>query len=195
MNCSLSDLKDYFLGELADEKRRLVEKHVNECPGCREELERLGLTQAALHSLRDEEMPRRIAFVSDKVFEANWWQRVWASGPRLGFASAVVLAAAIMVHAFVARPIAQPVVAVDQARIEAEVGKRVEAAVARAVEKAVAASEERQAAKAVELVAAAEKKMESQRRTDQVMVEEYLTYLQKKMSSRYLVSAEMGGGR
>jgi anti-sigma factor RsiW len=195
MNCSPSDLRDYLLGELAEEERRLVEKHVDECHGCREELDRLSLTQAALHSLRDEEMPRRIAFVSDKVFEPRWWQRVWASGPRLGFASASVLAAAIMVHAFIARPIAQAPVAVEQARIEAEVGRRVEATVASAVEKAVAASEERQARKSADLLAAVEKKMEFQRRADQGMFEESLLYLQKKMNSQLLASAEMGGAR
>ena len=42
-------------------------------------------------SLPDEEIPQRIAFVSDRVFEPSWWQTVWRSGPAMGFASAVLL--------------------------------------------------------------------------------------------------------
>ena len=53
-------------------------------PSCREELARLRLTLDALSTLREEEMPRRIAFVSDKVFEPRWWQSVPASVVRGG---------------------------------------------------------------------------------------------------------------
>ena len=75
MSCSPFDLRDYFLKELADPQRRQVEAHVKTCPPCREELERLQLTEAALFSLRDEEIPQRIAFVSDKIFEPSPWRR------------------------------------------------------------------------------------------------------------------------
>ena len=51
----------------------------------------LCLTLDTLSTLRDEEMPRRIAFVSDKVFEPRWWQRVF--NPT--FAAGVLVAAAI----------------------------------------------------------------------------------------------------
>ena len=37
---------------------------------------RVRLTLDALSTLREEEVPRRIAFVSDKVFEPRWWQTV-----------------------------------------------------------------------------------------------------------------------
>jgi hypothetical protein len=81
-----------------------------------------------------EEVPRRIAFVSDKVFEPRWWQslfspRSWNST----VAAACVVAAAILVHGFVgfARPSASP------ADIQAQVNQ--------AVTKAVADSEQRQA--------------------------------------------------
>ena len=135
MNCPSIDLKGYLLGELADSDRRQVDEHLVACDGCREELERFRVTQTALLSVRDEEIPRRIAFVSDKVFEPRWWQRLWHSGPRLGFASASMLSAAILVHAFV-----QPGVKVDpprvdpaviQAMVDEEVSRRVTAAVAR----------------------------------------------------------------
>ena len=47
-----------------------MEAHVNHCPPCREELERLQLTEAALFSLRDEEIPQRIAFRQRPDFRA-----------------------------------------------------------------------------------------------------------------------------
>ena len=67
MNCSQHDLKGYFLGELAVPERGEVEKHLEACPSCREELDRLSLTKAALASLHVEEMPHRIDFVSTSL--------------------------------------------------------------------------------------------------------------------------------
>src|SRR5271169_4974635 len=103
MNCSPFELKDYFLKELPAPQQRQVEVHVKGCQVCREELDRLQLTEAALFSLRDEEMPQRIAFVSDKIFEPSPWRRGWAafwgSGARLGFASAAMLSVALIVSA------------------------------------------------------------------------------------------------
>src|SRR3954447_7825444 len=104
MGCSPFDLKDFFFGELSKADGQSVDKHLAGCVACREELERLQLTQAALLSVRDEEPPRRIAFVSDKVFEPTWWQRMWQSGSKLGFASAALLSAAIVAHGFMAAP-------------------------------------------------------------------------------------------
>src|SRR3954467_1361628 len=97
MSCSSFDLKDYFLKELADPHRRQVEAHVKSCEPCREELDRLQLTESALFSLRDEEIPQRIAFVSDPIFEPSPWRRFltafWGSTARLGFVSAALFAA------------------------------------------------------------------------------------------------------
>ena len=76
MSCSPFDLKDFFFGELGADDRRKVETHVAACAACREELDALALTGAALMTVRDEEPPRRIAFVSDKVFQPTWWQRL-----------------------------------------------------------------------------------------------------------------------
>ena len=56
-----------------------MEAHVETCPRCREELDRLRLTEAALFALRDEEIPQRIAFVSDKIFEPSPARR-WMAG-------------------------------------------------------------------------------------------------------------------
>jgi len=103
MSCSPFDLRDYFLHELADPQQRQVEAHVETCPACREELDRLRLTEAALFSLRDEEIPQRIAFVSDAVFEPSrwhrWWAAFWGSSARLGFAGAALIAVALLVNA------------------------------------------------------------------------------------------------
>src|ERR1051326_3096950 len=99
MSCSPFELKDYYLQELSHPQQREVEAHVKGCQVCREELDQLQLTGAALLSLRDEEIPQRIAFVSDKVFEPSpwrrWWTAFWGSSARLAFASAAMLSAAL----------------------------------------------------------------------------------------------------
>lgn len=109
MTCSPFDLRDYFLRELPDPRQRQVEAHVKLCQPCREELDRLRVTEAALLSVRDEEIPQRIAFVSDKIFEPSpwrrWWAAFWGSAARLGFASAAMLSAAIAIYAL--RPVPQ----------------------------------------------------------------------------------------
>ena len=118
MNCESHDWKAYALDELDRPERRDAEAHAATCSSCREELAALRLTLDAMSTLREEEIPKRIAFVSDKVFEPRWWQRV--INPN--FAAACVIAGAILVHAF-ARP--APNDAVVQARIDAAVSKAV----------------------------------------------------------------------
>ena len=91
MNCSPFDLRDYWFEELAAEERLEVERHLAGCTGCREELERLRGTQQALLRLKDEEIPRRIAFVSDKVFEPSRAARWWAALPKMALAAGLML--------------------------------------------------------------------------------------------------------
>jgi hypothetical protein len=134
------DWKAYALGELDNGARRDAEVHAASCVGCRDELASLRVTLDALSVLREEEIPRRIGFVSDKVFEPRWWQRVF----RLTFANptfsaACVVAAAILVHAFV-----RSGDAVVQAQIDA------------AVTKAVAQVETRHAQERAEMLAASD---------------------------------------
>ena len=119
MSCSQYDWKAYALGEMTASERNVAEGHAATCAACREELAGLRLTLDAMSTLREEEVPRRIAFVSDKVFEPRWWQRLWSPT----FAAAMLIAAAILVHAF-ARPGADP------AAIEAQVNTAVTKAVA-----------------------------------------------------------------
>ncbi|MGO9095560.1 MAG: anti-sigma factor family protein [Bryobacteraceae bacterium] len=191
MTCSPDDLKDFLFGELSAAQGRELEEHLQGCSECREEFERLRLTQTALHSLREEEPPRRIGFVSDQVFEPRWWSRLWQSGPRLGFASAAMLAAAILIHGF-ARPV--PVVSrmPDTAAIEARIGAEVARRIEPAVRAAVAESEARQASKTEELVAATRKNFELQRDADHVAIAETLTLLQKKYNVLQVASADWG---
>ena len=190
MNCSQYDLKDFLFGELAGAERGLVQAHLEECPPCREEFERLRMTQAALHSLRDEELPRRIAFVSDKVFEPRWWQVWWNSAPRLGFASALALALAIVAHGF-SRP--APVASIeDTAALEARIGAEVARRIEPAVKAVVAESETRQAQRAEALVSAAKKDLELERQGDRIAMTEYATLIQKRLSVFQIASADRG---
>src|SRR5690349_17749110 len=112
MSCSSFDWKSYALGELGRDARRDAEAHAAACAGCREELATVRLTLDTLSALREEEIPRRIAFVSDKVFEPRWWQRVFSPT----FAGACLVAAAILVHGAL-RP--------GQAQVDAAVAKAV----------------------------------------------------------------------
>ncbi len=89
------DLRDYVLDELTPPQRAEVERFLATSVEAREEVERLRLTHQALLSLPEAEPPRRIAFVSDKVFEPSLsrrlWQSVWQGAPRLAFGMAAVL--------------------------------------------------------------------------------------------------------
>ncbi|HLH44005.1 MAG TPA: hypothetical protein VKV74_13525 [Bryobacteraceae bacterium] len=119
MSCKSYDWKAYALGELDGPARSQADVHAAACADCREELAAVRMTLNALSTLRDEEIPRRIAFVSDKVFEPRWWQKFWNPN----FAAACVIAGAILVHAF-ARP------AENSARVQAEIDAAVNKAVA-----------------------------------------------------------------
>ena len=98
MSCSSPnpkpDWKAYLLGELNPEVSRQAETHLAACSNCHEEVATLRLTLDTLSTLREEEVPRRIAFVSDKVFEPRWWQRVFTPT----FAAGALVAAAILIH-------------------------------------------------------------------------------------------------
>jgi anti-sigma factor RsiW len=123
MSCESYDWKAYALGELDGSARREAESHAATCAGCREELALTRLTIDSLSTLREEELPRRIAFVSDKVFEPRWWQRIFNPN----FAAACVIAGAILVHAF-AHPAASfspGNQALIQSQIDAAVNKAV----------------------------------------------------------------------
>jgi hypothetical protein len=169
MSCKLGDArpdwKSYALGELDSRTRQDAENHVAACADCEDELGALRVTLDAMATLREEELPRRIAFVSDKVFEPRWYQKLFL---RPSFAAAMVIAAAILVHAF-ARPVGMPINTTAQvdtraieARVSAEVTARLQSematAVSAAVTKAVADTEKREDQRAALLLSAAEKR-------------------------------------
>jgi anti-sigma factor RsiW len=180
MSCSL-DLKAYVLGELSQREKSAAEDHVRACASCHDEVERLNLTRAALATLEEEEPPRRIAFVSDRVFEPRWWQTMWHSGPAMGFASASVLAAAILVHGF-ARPAAAPVLVTDTAQVQRQIDT--------AVTKAVTESEARQSAEFAKVLQTTEARFEDQRRSDLATVQQAADYYRKQMA-QFLVASNV----
>jgi hypothetical protein len=141
------DLRDYVLDELDAAQRTEVETWLASSTEGRQEVERLRLTFGALLSLPDEEPPRRIAFVSDKIFEPSPWVRLarWfqAEGPRFAVGMAAALAVVfgglwvteptVTANAdgwsltFGAAPPAAPAPVVDQAAIEAMIQQAVAA--------------------------------------------------------------------
>ena len=109
---SRPDWKAYVLRELGQDAHREAEAHLATCSICHEEVATLRLTLDTLSTLREEEIPRRIAFVSDKVFEPRWWQRVFSPT----FAAGALVAAAILIHGSL-RP--------GQAQVDAAVTKAI----------------------------------------------------------------------
>jgi anti-sigma factor RsiW len=184
-------LRDYAFDELDPDARRDMEQHLAACSDCALELDQLRLTSAVLRTLPDREIPQRIAFVSDRVFEPSAFRRFWNSGARLGFASACVLAAALVVSAWhfsghyaESRTVVQTVsVAPDQ----------INAAVARAV--AQVRADDAQVIQAA--VQAAERKRAAEYRGQIVALEENFDVLRKTMNRDYarLEGNELGAGQ
>lgn len=165
--CERAELvRDYAFDELAPAERKSMEQHFRSCAACAAELDRLRLTTAALRVLPDVEVPRRIAFVSDKVLEPKmgWLAGFWNSAARLGFASACVLAAGLAYAAAHRQPDVRTIVqtaSVSQAQIDAAVNKAVALAVekthaedARTTQAALDAVDAKYAAKQRELLVA-----------------------------------------
>jgi anti-sigma factor RsiW len=135
-------LRDYAFGELPAARQPELEQHLGVCGECALELDRLRLTTAALHTLPDREIPQRIAFVSDKVFEPSpvsrylggFWGGFWNSASRLGFASACVLGGALIVSAYHRPAEVRTVVQTGNVQASnADVSKQVNDAVTKAV--------------------------------------------------------------
>jgi len=183
-------LQDYVFDELPHGEREAIEQHVAACSECALELDRLRMTTAALRTLPDREIPQRIAFVSDKVFEPSWFHRFWNSGAQLGFASACLLAGAMVVSAwhFAAgktTEVRTVVQAAPQGQIVAQAD--INAAVAKAV--AQVRDEDMQ------LIQAAEKKRDAEYRDQMIAISDNFTVLRNRLSMSYtrLASSEMTG--
>jgi hypothetical protein len=188
MSCSPFDLRDYYFKDLAESQRRLTEVHIKTCAHCREELDRLRGAEAALLALPDEEIPQRIGFVSDPIFQPSafrrGWDALWGSAARLGFASAAMLSAALIVFSL-SRPAPQAaaqVPAITRAALETEVSKRVNDAVT----KAVAESESR----TQELLAASDKRHALETQAMVLQVQQYLEVEKKRRDTLTVASNE-----
>jgi anti-sigma factor RsiW len=190
MNVTPEVLKDYVFGELDAAERRAVEAAAAADGAVRDELARLQLTQSALFSLREEEIPRRIAFVSDKVFAPKWWQ-VWLnSGPRLGFASAALLAGAIVFHGF-AQTQPQPAAGtIDEARFE----KRIAEEVSRALPVALEQAERRHRTQLAAALQEADGKYQRLRQDDLMAMEASYSLLKEKQGAMLVSLAQSAGG-
>jgi hypothetical protein len=158
--------------------------------------ERAAATVAALRSVPYEEPPRRIAFVSDKVFEPTWWQRLWAA-PKWGFASAAMLSGAILFHA-VSRPATivqtNAPAAVQQVSAPANPAQ-VDALVQAAVARASADLEKRYQTQTAQLVKAAEERLLIEHRQDMAAVEANSQMLVRKLNTYMRASNDLGAGQ
>jgi anti-sigma factor RsiW len=199
MSCSPFDLRDYLLQELDAPQQREVEAHVRICESCREEAERLRMTQSTLLALREEEIPQRIAFVSDKIFEPSpwrrWWSAFWGSTARLGFASAAMLSISLVIFALtrpVPAPVAKetvPTITISTVSNNAEIDRRINAA----VEQAVADSEARQAQKTERLIADLERRNVEERK-QLVAAGSAIDYLGRRERVKRLASYNVESG-
>lgn len=192
MPCADYDWKGFVLQEIPPADRRRMEEHLKSCAACRQEVESLGLTLVAVRQLPQQPIPRRLAFVSDPVFELPWWKRLWRMpAPAWGFAAACVLAAAIFAHATMAPPPAtaryDPAVIEKavQAELERQLPARLEAAVRTQIAPAMAQLETR--------LASFEQRVENDRRADLRDVTSAFELLQKRINNVYLASAQYGG--
>lgn len=179
--CERSEaLRDYAFDELAGAERTAVERHIPTCQACESELQSLRMTTAALRSVPDREIPQRIAFVSDKVFEpspiARFFQSFWTSPSRLGFASACLLAGALLVSAL-HRP--TEVRTVVQTAGMQDVSGQIDAAVAKAV--AQVRTEDARLTQTV--LAAAETKHQQEHKALMVTMQESMDVMQKRMGA------------
>lgn len=173
-------LRDFAFDELPAGERTEMEQHIRACGDCSMELDRLRITTAALRILPDREIPQRIAFVSDEVFQPSIWARFWSSGARLGFAAACVLAVAILVSAWhmagvshAAAPSSQVVGAATPEQIQA------------AVTRAVAQTREEDARLIQAAVVSAEKKRDALYRAQMVALEENFDVLRRTVNLSY----------
>ena len=183
------DLKGYLFGELPDDERRRVAAHLETDASARLELSRLEATQSMLGFMQAEELPRRIAFVSDKVFEPTWWQRFFASGAQLGFASAALLAMAIVGHGFLSRPAAAPVDAAAMRQVvAAEVSQRMGEVARRVSAVPAGAPDERVARMIATAMKQVEQKAEFDRAADRLTIEENFNLLRRLMSRDQVAS-------
>jgi hypothetical protein len=185
-------LRDYAVGELSAGEHSAIQEHLAVCGECVLELDRLRVTMAALRILPDCEVPQRIGFVSDKVFEPSLVSRFfagfWNSAARLGFASACVLGAALLVSAYHRPAEVRTVVQAANQDISKEVvSKQIDEAVAKAVAQ-IRVEDARVTEAAIE---STNRRYEHEYQSRMAAVEESFTVLQKRLSNSLLASSAL----
>ncbi len=188
-------LRDYAFDELPASERKSMEQHLAQCDDCAQELDRMQLTTAALRILPDREIPQRIAFVSDKVFEPSWFARFWNSGPRMAFASACVLGLAMVVSAWHLAGPARPAEVRTVAQTAAVVNSQPQ--IDQAVAKAVAQVRKEDAQMIQTAVEASERRQDQQYRNQIVAMQESFDAMRKRVNYSFtsLASNEVGAGQ
>src|SRR6185312_8210103 len=175
--CGRADaLHDFAFDELPANERQEMEQHIRACGDCALEFDRLRITTSALRILPDREIPQRIAFVSDEVFQPSIWARFWNSGAQLGFASACVLAVALLVSAWRMSVVYHPSPAQPVAHVAASMSpEQIQASIARAV-----AQTRAEDAKVIQTaVAGVEKRLDAQYRGQMVALQENFDVMRK----------------
>lgn len=171
-------LRDYAFDEqLPREERLAMEQHLAACADCALELDQLRLTTAALRTLPEREIPQRIAFVSDRVFEPSWFHRFWNAG----FASACVLAVALVVSAWHVAAVYRPSETHPVVQAASVSQEQIDTAVSNAV-----AQVRKQDAQMIQTaVRNSERKHEAEYRNQMAAIGENFMVLQKRLSVSY----------
>lgn len=184
----MMDIRDYAMGEGSAAERQSLAAELAKSAELREELQRYELTLTALQAVPEEEIPRRIAFVSDPVFAPKWWQKMFAM-PQWGFASAALLGAAILGHGWMMRP----VTVVAQAPVVHEAGIS-KAELKAVVAQAVAEVETRQREMMRVALSEAEKKHQDERQMMAVTFDENMMLMRKQLNRMYMSTANFKEG-
>ena len=195
--CERSEaLRDYAFDELPAPERATMERHIAACESCDAELRTIHLTTATLRAIPDREVPQRIAFVSDKIFEpspvARFFRSFFTSGAQLGFASACLLAGAIVFSAMHRPSEVRTVIATSA-------NQDVSQQINQAVKKAVAQIREEDFRLTQTALASAEVRHQSEHKALVISMQETVDVMQKRMGAyTSLASLETpvnGGGQ
>jgi|SRR5579863_871393 len=184
-------LRDYaFDDQFPLEERQAMERHLVTCADCALALDQLRLTTAALRTLPEREVPQRIAFVSDRVFEPSLFRRLWNAG----FASACVLAAALVVSAWHVSAVYRPSETHPAVRTASVSQQQIDTAVAKAVAQVRTQIAENDAQVIRTAVQNSERKHDAEYRNQMVAIGENFMVLQKRLSLNYAGLASNDAG-
>jgi hypothetical protein len=147
------DVRTLVFENLPEVEKESLRAHLAGCGSCQMEAERLKATTLALRSVADEEPLVRIRFVSDRVFEPSWWQRLNPLGSTGWLAHAALAIPTVAAAVFLIAmqwghfPNTSVTPEMDQAAFEKKVQQAVDARLSVAVAQAVREVETRQNAK------------------------------------------------